>query len=357
MEPRDLSVHTPYSAGRGVEEVARDLDLDPDDLVKLSSNENPFGPSPAAVEAIRDAAPGVHTYPKAVHTDLTDELADRWDLASAQVWLSPGGDGVLDYLARAFLEPGDSVLVPDPGFAYYPMSARYRDASVDRYRLRKAEGFEQTPGAILDCYDGHRIVYVTTPHNPTGSEMALSDIETVARETSEETLVLVDEAYAEFTDAPSARGLVDDRNDVAILRTFSKAYGLAGLRLGYAIVPSEWGAAYERVNTPFAVNSLACRAGLAALDDEDHVERTVETARWAREYMHDALDAHTRESGGNFVLAEVGDGETVTAAAQREGVIVRDCSSFGLPECVRITCGTRETTERAVETLNRVIEP
>ena len=356
MDPRDLSAHTPYRAGRGVEEVARERGLDPDDLVKLSSNENPFGPSPAAVEAIRAAAPTVHTYPKAEHTDLSARLADDWNVALEQVWLSPGGDGVLDYLARAFLDPGDSVLVPDPGFAYYPMSARYRDATVDSYPLHKSEDFAQTPGNVLDSYDGHRIVYVTTPHNPTGSEMALSDIETVAAETADETLVLVDEAYAEFTDAPNARRLVDDREDVAILRTFSKAYGLAGLRLGYALVPEAWADAYERVNTPFAVNSLACRAGLAALDDEEHVERTVETARWAREYMHDHLDAPTWESGGNFVLAEVGDGEAVTDAAMDEGVIVRDCSSFGLPECVRITCGTREGTERAVRTLNEVVD-
>ncbi len=355
MNPRDLSTHTPYSAGRGIEEVARDLDLDPEDLVKLSSNENPFGPSPAAVAAIREAAPGVHTYPKAVHTDLTAALADRWDLPPAQVWLSPGGDGVLDYLARTFLSPGDRVLVPDPGFAYYPMSARYRDAGVDTYPLRKAADFAQSAANVLGAYDGHRAVYLTTPHNPTGSEMSPGEIERVAGETDPETLVVVDEAYAEFTEADSARSLLEEREDIAILRTFSKAYGLAGLRLGYALVPAAWADAYERVNTPFAVNSLACRAGMAALEDDEHVERTVETARWARRYMYDELDAPTWESGGNFVLAEVGDGEAVTDAAQREGVIVRDCSSFGLPECIRVTCGTRAGTERAVEVLNGVV--
>jgi len=355
MHPRDLSAHAPYSAGRGVEEVARELDTDPDDLVKLSSNENPFGPSPAAVDAIREAAPEVHTYPKAVHTDLTAELARRWTLDPEQVWLAPGGDGVLDYLARAFVSPGDAVLVPDPGFAYYPMSARYRDARIDHYHLEKAEDFAQTAEGVLASYDGHRIVYVTTPHNPTGSEMPLPEIERLAERTDEETLVLVDEAYAEFTDAPSARGLVDIRDDVAILRTFSKAYGLAGLRVGYAFVPAAWGDTYERINTPFAVNSLACRAGMAALDDDDHVERTVGTARWAREYIHDHLEAPTWESGGNFVLAEVGDAAAVAEATKREGVILRDCTSFGLPECIRITCGTRDRTKRAVETVNGVL--
>jgi histidinol-phosphate aminotransferase len=142
---------------------------------------------------------------------------------------------------------------------------------------------------------------------------------------------------------------------VAVLRTFSKAYGLAGVRLGYAIVPGEWADAYARVNTPFAASEIACRAGLAALDDPDHVEKTVDGARWARRYMYDELDCHTWESSGNFVLCDVGDGSAVAEAAQREGVIVRDTTSFGLPECIRITCGTREETKRAVEVVNELV--
>jgi histidinol-phosphate aminotransferase len=356
METRDLSAHVPYRAGRGIEEVARDLGLDPDGLVKLSSNENPFGPSPAALEALEGSLDQVHTYPKAAHTDLTEALADRWAVDPTQVWLAPGGDGLLDYLGRTFLTESDRVLAPDPGFAYYPMSARYHGASVDTYRLEKAADFEQSADAVLEAYDGHRMVHVTSPHNPTGSEMPLTEIETLAAATDPETLVVVDEAYAEFTDREPARPLLADRDDIAILRTFSKAYGLAGLRVGYGLVPEEWADAYERINTPFAVNTLACVAGLAALDDDEHVERTVETARWAREYIREELDAPTWESGGNFVLAEVGDAAAVADASQREGVIVRDCSSFGLPDCVRITCGTEEGTRRAVETINGVLD-
>ena len=356
MKPRDLSSHIPYSAGRGIEEVARDLGLDPDSLVKLSSNENPFGPSPAAVEAIREAAPTVNTYPKALHTDLTEAIAREWDIDAEQVWLGAGGDGVLDYFSRAMLDSSDRVLTPDPGFAYYPMSARYHGATVDSYTLEKAADFEQTAETVLEAYEDHRIVYVTTPHNPTGSEMPIEEIVALADGTHEETLVVVDEAYDEFSTRESARTLLDERNDVAVLRTFSKAYGLAGLRLGYGLVPEEWADAYERINTPFAVSVPALHAGLAALDDTDHVEKTVETARWAREYMYEHLDAPTWESGGNFVLVEVGDASTVAQQAQREGVIVRDCGSFGLPECIRITCGTRESTRVAVDTINDVLE-
>ncbi len=355
MEPRDLSAHVPYRAGRGVEEVARDLGLDPDSLVKLSSNENPHGPSPAAVEAIHETADSVHTYPKAAHTDLTEALAERWDLKPPQIWLAAGGDGVLDYLGRALLDPGARVLVPDPGFAYYPMSARYHGAEIDQYRLEKGDEFEQTAEMVLAAYDSQRIIYVTSPHNPTGSEMPLPEIERLAESTDEETLVLVDEAYGEFTDRPSARDLITDRDDVALLRTFSKAYGLAGLRLGYGVVPEAWAGAYNRVNTPFAANLLACHAGLAALEDKPHLRETVETVRWARQYIQEHLVAPTWDSGGNFVLASVGDSQEVTTRAQKQGVIVRDCTSFGLSGCIRITCGTRESTPRAVETLNEVL--
>jgi len=356
MEPRDLSAHTVYRAGRGIEEVARELGLDPDDMVKLASNENMYGPSPRAVEAIRGAAERMHSYPKASHADLVDELADMWDVTPEQVWLSNGGDGALDCLARAMLEPSQDVLVPSPGFAYYAMSARYHHGEVNEYTLSKADDFAQTADTVLKDYDGERIVYLTSPHNPTGAEFTTDAVRTIAEETDEQTLVVVDEAYGEFTEKPSKRPLLDNRDDVALLRTFSKAYGLAGVRLGYAVVPDDWADAYARINTPFSASELACRAGLAALDDDEHVERSVDTAAWAREYLSEELDAPTWDSAGNFILAEVGDASAVADAAQERGVIIRDCSSFGLPECIRITCGTREDTERAVSVLNEVIE-
>ena len=356
MDIRDLSEHTVYRAGRGVEEVARELGVDRSELLELGSNENPHGPSPAAIDAIQAAAGRVHAYPKAVHADLTAAIAERWELSPAQVWLGPGADGALDYLARAVLAEGDRVLVPDPGFAYYEMSARYHGGAVDQYRLDRDDEFGQSPERILAAHDGHRIVYITSPHNPTGSEMSLADVATVA-EALPETLVVVDEAYGEFTDRPSGRELLADaeHDNVAVVRTFSKVYGLAGLRLGYAMVPDSWADAYERINTPFAVNRLACRAGLAALDDEEHLEQTVSTARWARRYIREELDAPTWPSGGNFVLAAVGDATAVAEAAQQAGVIVRDCTSFGLPDCIRISTGTREGTRTAVERLNEVV--
>ncbi|ELY66217.1 histidinol-phosphate transaminase [Natronococcus jeotgali] len=361
MQPRDLSDHVAYEAGRGIEEVARELGRDPSEFVKLASNENPHGPSPAAADAVREAAGSVSSYPKSAHTDLTDAVADRWAVDPSQVWLANGGDGAIDYLSRATLEPGDDVLVPSPGFAYYGMSARFHHGGVREYDLERDADFAQTPETVLSAYDGERIVYLTSPHNPSGSTIELADVERIAAETDAETLVVVDEAYGEFADVDSAVSLLEGRDgfeardDIAVLRTFSKAYGLAGVRLGYAIVPGEWADAYARVNTPFAASEIACRAGLAAIDDDEHVERTVGTARDSREYMREHLDARVWPSEGNFVLAAVGDATAVAEALRERGVIVRDCSSFGLPGCIRITCGTDAETERAVEAVNAVL--
>ncbi|WP_255191105.1 histidinol-phosphate transaminase [Natronobeatus ordinarius] len=361
MQPRDLSDHVAYEAGRGIEEVARELGRDPAEFVKLASNENPLGPSPAATVAIREAALDASSYPKAAHADLTAAIADRWEVENEQVWLANGGDGAIDYLSRATLEPDDEILVPDPGFAYYGMSARFHHGDVAEYALSRADDFAQTAETVLEAYDGERIVWVTSPHNPSGSTMPLEEIDRLAAETDEETLVVVDEAYGEFADVDSAIDLLegrdgfDARDDVAVLRTFSKAFGLAGVRLGYAVVPEAWADAYARVNTPFAASELACRAGLAALEDDQHVERTVETTLESRTAMCEGIDAHVWPSEGNFVLVDVGDATAIADAMQERGVIVRDCTSFGLPGCIRITCGTAEETERAVETLNELL--
>jgi histidinol-phosphate aminotransferase len=355
MEPRDLSDHVEYVPGRGIEEVARDLGLDPDELVKLSSNENPHGASPAAVEAVRGAAEDISVYPKAAHTDLRANLADNWGVATEQVWVSPGADGAIDYLTRAMLEPDDEVLVPDPGFTYYGMSARFHHGALSSYPVEKAENFALTAERILAPYDGERMVYVTSPHNPTGATMNHDELESLLAGVDDDTLVVMDEAYGEFAESESAATLLSDHDNLAVLRTFSKAYGLAGLRIGYSLVPESWADAYARVSTPFAASELALRAAMAALDDDSHVETSVESARWAREYMRDELDCPTYASEANFVLCEVGDGTAVSEAAQQEGVIVRDCTSFGLPECIRVSCGTEESTERAVDVLNEIL--
>lgn len=351
MQPRDLSSHTAYIPGRGHEEVARELDLDPDALLTLASNENALGPSPAAVAAIDSASATVHRYPKAAHTDLTVALADHWHVEPSQIWLANGGDGAIDYLSRAVLEPGDGILVPNPGFAYYAMSAQFHHGTVRTYPMALERDFAIEPAAILDAYDGERMVYITSPHNPSGSTIEPTAVIDLATQL-DETLIVVDEAYGEFSDVESVIPHLHDVENVASIRTFSKVYGLAGLRLGYAVVPTSWSTAYAQVNTPFAASEIACRAGLAALDDIEHVDRSVSLAARSRERMREHLAMRTWPSQANFILADVGDATQVTAALESQGILVRDCSSFGLSNCIRITCATDADTHTVVKAVN-----
>lgn len=355
MKPRDLSQHPEYVPGRGVEEVARERGLDPATLITLSSNENELGPSPDAIDVIKRTAHRAHRYPKSSHADLTEALADDWGVDPQQIWLANGGDGVIDYLSRAVLSPGDAILVPTPGFAYYEMSARFHHGHARSYDVKKEDDFAMTVDGILHQFSDERIVFVTSPHNPSGATMAQSDIETLARETPHDTLVVVDEAYGAFSPTRSAVPLVEQRDDVVVLRSFSKSHGLAGLRLGYGIIPAAWADAFTRVNTPFAANEIACQAGIAALNDTEHVQRTVEMVAKGREYIYETLEARTWESAGNFVLADVGDASEVTNTLMDRGIIVRDCSSFGLPNCIRITIAPMDDLGIAIEACNDVL--
>lgn len=355
MQPRDLTTHTPYVPGRGIEEVARELGRQPEALIKLSANENPLGAPPAALQALAEATEAVSSYPKSAVVDLRAAVAEHLGVDAAQVWLAAGADGAIDYLHRAMLRPDERVLAPDPGFAYYAMSARYHHGGVDTYALTAADDFTQTPAAVLQAYDGQRLVFLTTPNNPTGTELTPTQIREIAAGVGPETLVVIDEAYGEFSDHPSMAEAVDALGNIAVLRTFSKAYGLAGLRIGYAVVPASLADAYARVNTPFATNHLACHAARAALGDTTHLQETIATVRRSRELLQAELTAHTWPSGGNFVLADVGTATAVTEAAQEAGVILRDATSFGLPGCVRISCGTVEETERAIATLESIL--
>ena len=351
---RDLSALDEYVPGRGVEEVAREHGMETDELAKLASNENPLGPPPAAVGEIHDAASGVNVYPTALHNDVRDDVAETVGAPSENVVLGPGADGVFDTVGRAVIEDGDGVLTPEPGFSYYGMSARNLGGYERSYSLEDGDGFSYDAERIVAAYDGEKIVYVTTPNNPTGTTTTLDVIEEVAD--AVDGLVFVDEAYQEFSEGDDAVSLALERDDVAVARTFSKAYGLAGLRVGYGVVPDEIASAYRKVVTPFCVGSVSLKAARAALGDEKHLRESVELARWGRGYMAENLDAPTYESHANFVLVDVSpmDASEFADALERRGVIVRDTTSFGLPECIRVSVGTREETKRAVEEINEV---
>lgn len=349
MEPRDLESIRPFRPRRGwssADEAGR---------LRLGNNENPLGPSPRAIEAVREAADSMHYYPATPHADLDEALAKRWSVDTEQVWIGAGAVGVMNTFTRALVEPGEAILRPDPGFGYFGRSNRLHYGTDRTYPIERADDFVLSADAVVTAYDGEPIVYLNTPHNPTGASASIETIRAVVEGTDDDTLVVVDEAYGPFTDAPSAIDLVDETGRVAVLRTFSKAHGLAGVRVGYGIVPPSIAEAYGRVATPFGVGRLACVAAVAALEDEEHLRASVELAREGRTYLREAIEARTWPSEGNFVLVDVGDGAAVADSLADAGIDIKDCTGFGLPDCIRLTVGTPAQNERVAEAVNRVV--
>lgn len=351
---RDLSGFSEYVPGRGVEEVAEEHGLDPGSVVKLSGNENPLGAPPKALRAIEERAEDAGVYPTNLHTEVRRDIADSIGVDTDNLVLGAGADGVFDTVGRAVISDGDAVLTPSPGFSYYGMSARNQGGVERSYELEKETGFQITPEEIIDSYRGEEIVYVTAPNNPTGTTLEPEGVREVAENV--DGLVFVDEAYWEFANHESAIHLVGERDDIAVARTFSKAYGLAGLRVGYGVLPSSLAPAYRKVMTPFCVGTLSLHAARAALQDKTHLERTLELAQWGRDYMAMELDPRVYSSEANFVLIDVSPLTAADVAGELEerGVIVRDTSSFGLPGCIRVSVGRKPDTERAVSMINEV---
>lgn len=342
--------------GFDVNEYLPSNDRDGKAPLQLRYNENPLGPSPRAIEAVRTYVNRMHRYPGDPIRALSRALADRWDINRSQVVLGPGAVGVIDTFSRAMLDPGERILRPDPGFGYFAHSAHAHGGGDSTYPLRKEDDFQADPAAILEAYDGQPLIYLNTPHNPTGATISLETIEAVADGIDDDSLVIVDEAYGPFSTQPSAIDLVSSRDNVAVLRTFSKSDGLAGMRVGYALVPKVVAEQYADVRTTFSVSALSCIAALAALGDTEHREHSVSVARKSRRYMHEHIEAPTWPSEGNFVLVEVPDADEVSNALEAEGILVRSGDTMGLPSMIRVTVGTPEQTRHVVNVINRVIE-
>lgn len=356
MKTRDLSEHREYAPGKSTGEVAIEIGRDESEIINLSSNENPLGPSLNVIKTLKEKSEGVNRYPKEASKDLINKIAQKWGIGESQVWLANGADGAIDYISRAMIEPGDRVLVPNPGFAYYGMSSRFHHGGVEEYDIGKKEGFELSAENVLRGYKGQKIVYLTNPNNPTGGIFPTKEIEKIIEGVGEDSLVVVDEAYGEYSGKRSSIELCKKYQNIAVIRTFSKAYGLAGCRIGYAIVPEEGSKEYSRVNTPFAAGELSCYAASAALGDEKHLGKSIEMARWSREYMEKNLDMNVMKSYANFVLVEIGNATESFEQLKNKGIIVRDCTSFGMPEYIRVTCGNQEQTEKVVKEINNLQE-
>jgi len=346
-----------YQPGRPIEEVARELGLPSDSIIKVASNENPFGPSPLAVAALHKAIPGVNLYPDGNAYYLKQKLADKLGVEPANLVLGNGSNEIIEFVAHALLGPGTNVVVSQYCFAIYPIVARMSGAEVVTVPAKNYG--HDLPAMLRAVTPQTRIVFVANPNNPTGTLAAREDLIKFVNDVPDNVLLVMDEAYIEFLGDP-----VDliplirlgARKNLILMRTFSKIYGLAGLRIGYGIGDAELVSTLEKVRQPFNANLLAQVAALAALDDEEHVGRTRANNFAGLDFFAKALRQLKLEyvpSHANFVLVKVGDGQKVFNAMQKLGVITRPMGGYHLPEWIRISIGTRAENERCLDALTK----
>jgi histidinol-phosphate aminotransferase len=349
----------PYEPGKPVEEVQRELGLDR--VVKLASNEGPFPPFPAAVEAIARAATDLNRYPDGGAWSLRAALAERHGVRLAEVVVGGGADAVIDWLSQATLDPGDEIVCGWPSFSSYVLDAAKVGAVARTVPLREhTYDLDALLGAI-----GPRtkLVYVCHPNNPTGTGNGRAELLAFLDRVPAHVLVVLDQAYFEYIDDPDYVDGIEELfkagRRVVVLRTFSKIYGLAGLRVGYGIAPADVAAATSKVRRAFEVTSAAQAAALASLDGAEELARRRAANREGRARLEEILRRHGLAPAGpalgNFLYADVGDGRALFDRLLREGVIVRPLAGFGAPEAIRVTVGTREELELLDAALGHVL--
>lgn len=354
---RQLAKLAVYEPGKPIEETARELNVEPGEIIKLASNENPLGPSPKAVAAMREALQSTQLYPDGSGFYLRNAIADRLGLSTGNVILGNGSNEVIEFAAHAFLSPGDEVIAPKYAFICYKLIAQLFGAQAIE---TPALDFRADLEAILQAITQKtKIVFIANPNNPTGTLIAQSAIDHFIERMPDDILVVVDEAYFEFlNDPPDTLHHVREGRNVLVLRTFSKIYGLAGLRVGYGIARSELIEVLQKTRQPFNVNGLAQAAALAALDDSDYLDETrriVNDGRIFLEQEFAKMKLRFVPSFGNFVFAQVGDGPAIFKKMLARKIIVRPLVGYDLPEWIRITVGTMEQNQKCIAALKEVL--
>jgi histidinol-phosphate aminotransferase len=349
-----------YQPGRPIEEVARELGLPADGIIKVASNENPFGPSPLAIAAMQKAIAGVNLYPDGNAFYLKQKLAAKLGVEPANLVLGNGSNEIIEFVGHALLTPGNDVVVSQFCFAVYPIVTKLFGANLITV---PAANYGHDLLAMLRAITPRtRIVFVANPNNPTGTLAPREEVIQFVNEVPDDVLLVMDEAYIEFLDDPlDLVSLIrlGARKNLILMRTFSKIYGLAGLRIGYGIANSEFAAALEKIRQPFNINLLAQAAALAALDDDEHVRKTRANNFAGLEFFERASRDSKLEfvpSHANFILVRVGEGQKVFEAMQKQGVIVRPMGGYQLPEWIRISIGTPQENERCLQVLKTVLK-
>ena len=357
----------PYQPGKPESELRREYGLS--DIVKLASNENPLGPSPKGLTAVREALAHLARYPDGNGFELKTALSNRLKVPVEALTLGNGSNDVLELVARAFLTPEHEAVFSEHAFAVYPIVTQAIGATARVARANPpahAMPYGHDPAAMRASINGRtRVIFVANPNNPTGTWLKTAELEGFLKSVPEQVIVVVDEAYLEYVepelDCPNAMQWLDRFPNLVVTRTFSKAYGLAGLRVGYAVSDPRVADLLNRVREPFNVNSLALAAATAALEDAEHLERGKATNRAGMSQLREAcrnFGLTWLPSAGNFLCIDLGgrSGREVFLELLKRGVITRPVDNYGLPRHLRISIGTEAENARLIEALADVLK-
>ncbi|WP_287028566.1 histidinol-phosphate transaminase [Pseudomonas sp. UBA6310] len=351
---------SPYVPGKPVDELARELGLEPASIVKLASNENPLGPGDKALAAIRAELAELTRYPDGNGFELKSKLAERCRVTAAQVTLGNGSNDILELVARAYLAPGLNAVFSQHAFAVYPIVTQAVGAE-GRSVAAKHWGHD-LPAMLAAIDENTRVVFIANPNNPTGTWFGPAALADFLAKVPERVLVVLDEAYIEYAEGdelPDGLDYLAHYPNLLVSRTFSKAYGLAALRVGYGLSSTQIADVLNRVRQPFNVNSLALSAACAALDDAEYLQRSRELNDAGMQQLEQgfrALDLQWIASKANFIAVDLGrDAAPVYQALLREGVIVRPVGAYGMPNHLRISIGLAEENARCLDALGRIL--
>ncbi|MHB1652281.1 MAG: histidinol-phosphate transaminase [Desulfitobacteriaceae bacterium] len=352
-EVRDLAYYVP---GKPIEEVKRELGLN--EVIKLASNENPWGPSPRAIQAMQEAMLEIGRYPDGSAHNLRLALSGRFKLSGGHFMFGNGSDEIVQLIANAFFRAGDEILMGRPSFPRYETVTRIMGATAVEVPL--ADGYYPLDGMLEHLSAKTRAIFVCNPNNPSGTVRTEEDLRKFVAKVPQDVLLIFDEAYHEFSEERfSGLGFLLEGRPVIVLRTFSKAYGLAGVRIGFAVSHPEFVDALERVRPPFNVNSVALAGALAALGDDEYLAKIVAENKEQRQSLTQSLEglgAKVLPSETNFLLAFFpGHGPELAQELLHRGVIVRPGVGFGYPEAQRITIGTKGENETLLQALSEVL--
>ncbi len=355
---QDLLELVAYEPGKPIEETAREIGMDPADIVKLASNENSMGPSPKAIEALVASASGSHIYPDGASFDLRSLIAEKFDVEFKQTAVGSGSSELIELLCHALLRPGSELLAAKHSFSMYPIMSKLFGATYVEV-ANKPDWTHDLAAMRAAITPETRLIFITNPTNPLGTMVGQQEMDAFMSDLPEHVVVAFDEAYIDFADdKPNVLKYIKEGKNCVILRTFSKAYGLAGLRAGYAVSNIEIADMLNKARTPFNLNLMAQAACVAALQDQDHINKSIAMVKTGLAQYYAAFESMGIDyipSHTNFLMAKVGKGKEVFQKALAQGVILRAMDSYQLPEYIRITVGNERENTRCIEVLRNVL--